>query len=203
MNPVSDKTRWLFALALVAALLPATGRAAEKPPAADGPPAVPSSFGFGRIATQAEIDRWNISIRPDGKGLPAGSGDVATGRTLYATKCAGCHGGTVATPPGTRLPGPALFNRPGGGSGGGRGRTVGNYWPYATTLFDYVRRAMPLNAPGTLTNEEVYALNAYVLFENQVIEAETVLNAVTLPKIRMPAQPLFVPDDRKGGPEVK
>ena len=80
---------------------------------------------------------------------------------------------------------------------------IGNYWPYATTVFDYIRRAMPFSQPGSLTNDEVYALTAYLLVANRVLDGKTVLNAQTLPKVIMPAQKLFVPDDRKGGPEVR
>lgn len=82
-------------------------------------------------------------------------------------------------------------------------KTIGNYWPYATTVFDYIRRAMPFSQPGSLTNEEVYHLTAYLLNANEIIDEKTVINAQTLPKIVMPARDLFVPDDRKGGPEIK
>ena len=82
-------------------------------------------------------------------------------------------------------------------------KTIGNYWPYATTVFDYVRRAMPFNAPGSLTNEEVYHLTAYLLNANEIIDEKYVINAQTLPKVIMPAQKLYVPDDRKGGAEIK
>lgn len=80
---------------------------------------------------------------------------------------------------------------------------IGNYWPYATTVFDYIRRAMPFNAPGSLTDEEVYSLTAYLLTANKILDEKTVLNATVLPKVMMPAQKFFVPDDRKGGPEVR
>jgi cytochrome c len=97
----------------------------------------------------------------------------------------------------------AIFNRRNPGTDYTKGRSIGNYWPYASTVFDYVRRAMPFNLPGSLTNDEVYAVTAYVLFENNVIPEATVLDATTLPKVRMPAQPRYVPDDRKGGPVIK
>lgn len=157
----------------------------------------PASFGFGRVATQAEIDRLDIDVRPDGKGLPTGSGVAAKGKLIFATKCVACHGvggigginGSLVT---TKTP-----------TDKKKEKTIGNYWPYATTVFDYIRRAMPFSQPGSLTNEEVYHLTAYLLNANEIIDEKTVINAQTLPKIVMPARDLFVPDDRKGGPEIK
>lgn len=155
----------------------------------------PASFGIGREATRSEIKAWDIDISPDGKGLPAGEGNVETGRTIYEIKCIACHGKN--------------------GSGGSYGRllgvmgdttktkTIGNYWPYSTTLFDYIRRAMPYNVPGSLKDNEVYSLSAYLLYINKIIDSTTSLNRSTLPKIKMPAQPYFVNDDRRGGPEVR
>ncbi len=158
---------------------------------------LPARFGFGKPATEVQITALDIDVRPDGVGLPAGSGTAAAGAVIFAAKCAACHGvgGTggpngalVVTPP---QPG----KRP--------DKVIGNYWPYATTVFDYIRRAMPFNAPGSLTNEDVYALTAYLLTANKILDEKTVLNAKTLPNVVMPAQKLFVPDDRKGGAEVK
>ncbi len=157
----------------------------------------PASFGFGRPATQAEITRLDIDVRPDGKGLPAGEGKPAVGKAIFSEKCAACHGvGGVGGPYGSLVSTTATTKkRP--------EKTIGNYWPYATTVFDYIRRAMPFNAPGSLTNEEVYNLTAYLLNANGIIDEKVVINALTLPKVMMPAQKLFVPDDRKGGPEIK
>ena len=154
-------------------------------------------FGFGKPATTAQITRLDIDVRPDGAGLPAGSGTAATGAVIFAATCAPCHGtGGTGGPNGALVTTtPAPGKRP--------GNVIGNYWPYATTVFDYVRRAMPFNKPGSLTNEAVYALTAYLLTANGILDEKTVLNAQTLPKVVMPAQKRFVPDDRKGGPEVK
>ncbi|MEI7582885.1 c-type cytochrome [Runella sp.] len=159
---------------------------------------LPSSFGFGRPATQAEIDKLDIDVRPDGKGLPTGSGISSRGKLIFDAKCVACHGaGGIGGPNGSLVTttADAKEKRP--------EKTIGNYWPYATTVFDYIRRAMPFNAPGSLTNEEVYHLTAYLLNANKLIDEKTVIDAKSLPKVVMPAQKLFIPDDRKGGPEVK
>ncbi|MBC7893537.1 MAG: cytochrome c [Sphingobacteriaceae bacterium] len=158
---------------------------------------IPVRFGFGQPATDAQIARLDLDVRPDGLGLPAGSGTATTGATIFAAKCAPCHGtGGTGGPNGalvTTTPAPGKRAE----------KVIGNYWPYATTVFDYIRRAMPFNAPGSLSDDEVYALTAYLLTANKILPEKTVLNAQMLPKITMPAQPLFVPDDRKGGPEVR
>lgn len=161
---------------------------------------MPAKFGFGRIATQAEIAKWDIDVRPDGKGLPAGEGDATKGKAIYALKCVACHGATGAEIPGVKLPAPALVSDTAAKS---KPKTIGNYWPYATTLFDYTRRTMPYNLPGSLSDNEVYSLTAYLLSANKIIKQETSLNAQTLPLIVMPARKLFITDDRKGGLEVK
>ncbi len=160
----------------------------------------PAGFSFGRRATVQEIARWDIAIRPDGRGLPVGSGNVQAGKIIYITKCAACHGATGIENPAVKLPAPALVSDTLTKS---KAKTIGNYWPYATTVFDYIRRTMPYNAPGSLTNNEVYSVTAYLLNANYLIKADAVINAKTLPGIKMPAQKLFVPDDRNGGPEVK
>ena len=158
---------------------------------------LPTRFGFGRAATAAEITRLDIDVRPDGKGLPAGQGQAAMGKQIFATKCAACHGtGGVGGPNGSLVTATdPSRKRP--------EKTIGNYWPYATTVFDYIRRAMPFSQPGSLTNDEVYHLTAYLLQANGIIDDKTVINAQTLPRVVMPAQKLFVPDDRTGGPEIK
>ncbi len=155
----------------------------------------PSSFGFGRPATASEIAVLNISIRPDGKGLPSGSGTATAGKAIFAVKCAACHGKT-----GTEGPFMQLVSKPGDSL---RIKTIGNYWPYATTIFDYTRRAMPFNAPGSLSDNEVYSLTAFLLAANHIIDSQEVINAKNLAGIKMPARERFVPDDRKGGPEVR
>lgn len=157
-------------------------------------------FGFGRPATAQEIAAWDIDVRPDGTGLPSGQGDVKKGKLLYALKCAACHGVDGIEKPGVKLPGGALV---GDTLASSRPKTIGNYWPYATTLFDYVRRAMPYNLPGSLSNDEVYSITAYLLSANKIIKDDAVLNTKNLYKVIMPAKKLFVMDDRKGGPEIK
>jgi Cytochrome c len=158
--------------------------------------AMPESFGFGRLATEEEIARWDIDVSLDGKGLPDGAGTVPEGRRIYAEKCAACHGKTGKEGPYNQLVGPA-------GDTTTRAKTIGNYWPYATTVFDYIRRTMPYNEPGSLSDEEVYSLTAYLLHANGIIDSALVLQKDNLPAVQMPAQHKFVPDDRRGGPEIK
>ena len=167
------------------------------------PPGWPSSFGFGRRATALEIAAWNLDVRPDGVGLPAGSGTVAHGAELYAVQCASCHGATGVEGPNDRLVGRLPGDAFPFGTEPAQIETIGNYWPYATTLFDYLLRAMPYDAPGSLTPEEVYSLTAYLLYLNEIIPEKAVMNAQTLPVVVMPAHDRFVPDDRRGGPEIR
>jgi S-disulfanyl-L-cysteine oxidoreductase SoxD len=155
----------------------------------------PASFGFGHTATPQEITAMDISIRPDGRGLPPGSGTAAAGKTIYAIKCAACHGKTGTEGPYARLIAPMGDTT--------KAKTIGNYWPYATTIFDYTRRAMPYNAPGSLSDAEVYSLTAFLLAANKIIDSSTVVDAQSLPLVKMPAHDLYVPDDRRGGPEVR
>ena len=156
-------------------------------------PGPPPRLGLGRAATAAEIKAWDIDVMPDGEGLPPGSGTPAGGAKIYARKCAACHGPSGTEGPFDRLVGrdQALV------------RTIGNYWPYATTVYDYVQRAMPLSAPGSLTPDEVYSLVAYLLWRNEIIAETAVIDARTLPRVVMPARDRFVVDDRRGGPEIR
>jgi len=159
----------------------------------------PASFGFGKAATPQQIAVWNIDVRPDGLGLPAGSGSVVQGKMIYNTKCMACHGSIEkALPPGAKLPAPVLVS-----DSASKVKAIGNYWPYASTVFDYIRRSMPYNLPGSLTDNEVYSVTAYLLNANKIIKADAVLDAKTLPMIVMPAQKLFINDDRHGGPEIR
>ena len=152
-------------------------------------------LGIGRPATQAEIAAWNIDIDRDGRKLPPGSGSVAQGRAVFEAQCASCHGTRGEGGIGDRLV-------------GGQGtlasakpvKTVGSFWPYAPTLFDYIRRAMPLNAPQSLSADEVYAVSAYLLHLNGLISDETTLDPKSLAAIRMPNRDGFVEDPR---PDVK
>jgi cytochrome c len=142
---------------------------------------------LGRPATAAEIKGWDISVGPDGVGLPPGSGTAAKGAVVYEQKCQACHGPKGAGQPNDRLV-------------GGQGtlasatpvRTIGSYWPYATTVFDYVRRAMPYVQPQSLTDDEVYAVTAYLLSLNGIIGQSDEINASTLPKVKMPNQENFI-----------
>ncbi|KJC39841.1 cytochrome c [Bradyrhizobium sp. LTSP857] len=154
-----------------------------------------SPYGIRRPATAAEIAGWNIDIGPDGSNLPEGHGTVSQGRAVFAQQCASCHGEKGEGGLGDRLV-------------GGQGtidtpkpiRTVGSYWPYATTLFDYIRRAMPQNAPQSLSNDDVYAVSAYILSLNGLVAADAALDAKSLAAIRMPNRDRFVGDAR---PDVK
>src|SRR5690348_1977501 len=160
----------------------------------------PGKFDFGATTSEQDIAAVSIAIGHDGKGLPAGKGDYATGKKVYETACAACHGANLQGVAG-------LPNMPAGAALrliGGRGTlttknpvmTVESYWPYATTLFDYVRRAMPFQAPGSLTAEEIYAVSAYILAEGNIIDKATVLDAQTLPRVQMPNRDGFIPDPR-------
>ena len=165
---------------------------------------LPDSFGFGKTATAAEIAAWDIDVKPDGQGLPAGSGTVDEGEALYVAQCAVCHGKTGVEGPNDRLVvHSADESFPDARDvDAWRQRTIGNYWPYATTLFDYIRRSMPMNMPGSLEANEVYALTAYLLHLNHIVAAGARLDATTLAHIEMPARNLFVPDDRQKYREV-
>jgi S-disulfanyl-L-cysteine oxidoreductase SoxD len=143
--------------------------------------------GQGRPASREEIALWDVSIGPDGVGLPPGSGSPPQGEAVYAAKCLPCHGEKGSGKPNDQLVG-------GLGTLAGQQpvKTVGSFWPYATTLFDYVRRAMPINAPKSLSDDEVYAVCAYILRLNGIIEEGDVMNAQTLPKVQMPNRDGFV-----------
>jgi hypothetical protein len=157
----------------------------------------PNSFAFGRKATKPEIEKLDIDVRPDGKGLPPGEGKVMSGLLIYKERCLSCHGNGANVK--EELPGGALFTL----DPKEKGKTIGSYWPYATTIFDYVRRAMPYNSPGSLTNQEVYHLTAYLLFANKIIAEDDIITQKTLPKIVMPAKIKFVNDDREGGNKIR
>ena len=162
-------------LAAVLTLICAVDAAAQ-----DGP-------GLGEPISADDLAPWDISIQPDGTGLPAGSGTVALGAQIYAVKCSACHGEKGVGQPNDRLV-------------GGQGtltelaqvRTIGSFWPYASTVFDYVRRAMPFQAPESLTNDEVYALTAYLLALNGIIDEDDAMNARTLARVRMPNRDGFI-----------
>ena len=142
---------------------------------------------LGVEVTPDQVTGWAISIPPDGTGLPTGSGTAAAGAEVYISKCLACHGEEGAGQPNDRLVG-------GHGtiSGDAPVKTIGNYWPYATTVFDYIRRAMPYMQPQSLTSDETYAATAYLLELNGIIEKNDLMNAETLPNVEMPNAGNFV-----------
>jgi cytochrome c len=144
---------------------------------------------LGRVATPDEIAGWDISIDPSGAGLPAGSGTARAGAAIFAAKCSGCHGESGGGKPNDQLVGGSLTTTP-------PVKTVGSYWPYATTLFDYIRRAMPLPESKSLKDEEVYALAAFILAQNKIIGEDDVMDARTLPQVKMPNRDGFVRFER-------
>jgi len=142
---------------------------------------------FGQPITPADLAPWDISIAPDGAGLPPGSGTPAQGAKVYA-ECALCHGEKGSGGPS----GPLVGGGPLNSTDRDPVKLIGNYWPYATTIFDYTRRAMPWQQPKTLTDDEVYALAAYILALNKIIGENDVMNAETLPKVKMPNRDGFI-----------
>lgn len=149
------------------------------------------TYGLGRSPTAEEIKAWDVTIPPDGKGLPPGSGTAALGKPIYTDRCASCHGAT-----GKEGKYDILV--------GGQGtlatdkplQTIGSFWPHATTLWSYINRAQPLDEPGSLTSDQVYAVTAYLLYLNGIIGENDVIDAKTLPQVRMPNRDGFVPDPR-------
>jgi S-disulfanyl-L-cysteine oxidoreductase SoxD len=146
----------------------------------------------GRRASAIEVAAADITVFPDGSGLPPGRGTAREGRRIYATRCAACHG--------EKGEGSDDFHALAGGRGSLNSAlpllTVGSYWPYATTLWDYTRRAMPYAQPGSLTTTEVYAVTAFVLYLNGIVAEDAVLDQATLPRVGMPNRDGFVPDGR-------
>ena len=151
-------------------------------------------YSFGSTPSQTELDRF-YAVMPDGRGLPPGSGSVEQGKVVYTEQCVACHGANLQGGIGDRLI-------------GGRGtlvnndpakapmKTIESYWPYATTIFDYVKRTMPFNTPDSLSNDQVYAVTAYILSEAKIVPPETVLDAVSLAAVKMPNRDGFIPDPR-------
>ncbi|GIX28914.1 MAG: cytochrome c [Burkholderiales bacterium] len=182
-------------LAMAAALAAASCATVEhmKASMSGAKPAV----AYGKPISLAEIASWDIDIRtPDGKGLPPGSGTVAQGKQVYEAKCAACHGADAKGGPqyGTMVGGINSFTT------NQRVLTPGSMYPYAPILFDYIRRAMPMDRPQSLTSDEVYAVSAYILYLNGLIPENFVMNAQTMPTIQMPNRNGFILDDR---PDVK
>jgi S-disulfanyl-L-cysteine oxidoreductase SoxD len=155
------------------------------------PAQTPDFKNIGRTPTEDEVRAWDISVGPDGKGLPPGNGNAKDGARIFAEKCAPCH---TPTAEGGKL-GPALV----GGTGTLKSlhpvQTVGSYWPFPTTLWDYVNRAMPRGQGGTLGPDEVYSLTAFLLYRNGIVQETDVLDAKSLPKVQMPNRNGFVPQN--------
>jgi S-disulfanyl-L-cysteine oxidoreductase SoxD len=164
------------------------------------------AFGSGTVSAQApnlgkpiraaDIAQWDIDIEPDGAGLPAGSGTSDLGASIFADQCAACHGdggkGATTTTSGAPAAPPVVSDVKRNGIDDTT-LTIANYWPYATTLFDYIRRAMPWTSPRSLTDDQVYALTAYILAQNKLIDGKQVIDAQTLPQVRMPNRDGFIP----------
>jgi len=178
---MSRLAKVVYIVFLLIALLPAASALAET-----------GAYGIGTPATSEEIAGWDIDIRPDGMGLPPGSGSVEDGEMMYEQKCASCHGsfgeGVGRYPVLAGGEGTLTNDRP--------DKTVGSYWPYASTLWDYIHRAMPFPQPQSMTDDEVYAITAYVLYLNDLVEDDFVLTADNLASIEMPNRDGFFFDDR-------
>jgi len=156
----------------------------------------PATLGIGRPATASEIAAWDIDVGPDGVGLPPGRGTAADGAPVFAAKCAGCHGKTGKEGPNDVLVGRIPNDEFPFARDPKAPKTIGSYWPYATTVFDYIRRAMPPDKPGSLKDDEVYNLTAFLLAQNELIAQDAVIDATSLPKVKMPARDHFKPDTR-------
>jgi S-disulfanyl-L-cysteine oxidoreductase SoxD len=157
-----------------------------------GSPAPTTGPRLGRVATSQEIAASDISIPPSGAGLPAGSGTAKQGEAVYVAQCQACHG-----PKGVGKPADPLVGGIGSLATANPVRTVGSFWPYATTLFDYTRRAMPATKPLSLSSDEVYAVTAYLLYLNGIIAENAEMNAKTLPQVKMPNRDGFIDRSRK------
>jgi cytochrome c len=165
----------------------ATTTPRETMPAAPARKVAPKSPGLGVPATAAQIESADVSIGPDGVGLPPGSGTPAQGEAIFNTKCIACHG-----PQGSGTVNDQLVGGQGTLTSTAPIKTIGSYWPYATTVFDYLRRAMPYPTPHSLSDQEVYALTAYLLSLNGVIDKDAVMDAKTLPQVHMPNRGNFI-----------
>jgi S-disulfanyl-L-cysteine oxidoreductase SoxD len=157
-----------------------------------GAPAPTTGPRLGRAATPQQVAAWDISIPPSGAGLPAGSGTAKQGEAVYVAQCQACHG-----PKGVGKPADPLVGGIGSLATANPVRTVGSFWPYATTLFDYTRRAMPATKPLSLSSDEVYAVTADLLYLNGIIDENAEMNAKTLPQVKMPNRDGFIDMSRK------
>lgn len=146
------------------------------------------SYGLGQAITEGDIKAWDITVLPDGTNLPAGSGTAAQGAKVFAEKCAICHGEEAKGGKNAAL----ISDQPLAGQGIEANKTIKNFWANATTLYDYIRRAMPWPSPRTLSDEEVYQLTAFLLAGNKLIDEKTVLDAKSLPQVKMPNRDNFI-----------
>lgn len=172
---------WLILLALLAAVAVSAAALAQTAP-----------YNLGRAPADAEIRAWDITISSDGKGLPPESGTAKEGATLYARQCANCHGsaGSEDLSTGARFP---LVGGQDSLTSRHPVRTIGSYWPFATTVWDFINRAMPIGAEGSLKADEVYALTAFLLYRNGILKEADVMDAKSLPKVEMPNRKSFSP----------
>jgi mono/diheme cytochrome c family protein len=161
------------------------------------------TYGVGRAPTAEELKAWDLTIPPDGQGLPPGQGTAVLGKPVYAERCAACHGENGDDPKYRALVGgrgpltsAELSENLDWVLGGKPVLTIGRFWPYATTLWSYINRAQPFDEPGSLTHDQVYAVTAYLLYLNGIIGEADVLDAGTLPAVKMPNRNGFVPDSR-------
>jgi mono/diheme cytochrome c family protein len=170
------------------------GAKAQHAPSSSRPNAehAPPPAGLGRLASAEELKQRDITTLPDGAGLPDGKGTAAQGEAVYRDKCASCHGANGEGKP----EGPQLVGGVGSLANDNPIKTVGSFWPYATTVWDYIHRAMPLNQPGGLSADDTYSITAFLLNRNKIIEANEIISKETLPKVRMPNRDGFVPDAR-------
>jgi S-disulfanyl-L-cysteine oxidoreductase SoxD len=188
-------TRERVRLLLAAAVLAAAPLAAF---AADGAAAAPH-YGFGTTPGAPELGRF-FAIPPDGRGLPPGRGTAAEGARIYAERCAACHGEKLEGIPQPGIGGDKLIGGRGSLASGMPVKTIESYWPYATTVFDYVKRAMPFSSPGSLSDDQVYSVVAYILAQAKIIQPTDVMDKESLPRVQMPNRDGFVPDPR---PEIE
>jgi S-disulfanyl-L-cysteine oxidoreductase SoxD len=156
------------------------------------------TFALGHTPASDQLKAIDIEVTPDGKGLVPGTGTAAAGKDVYTRRCETCHG-----PTGTEGPQDVLVGGQGSLATNRPLKTVGSYWPYATTLWDYIRRAMPFDHPGTLTPDEIYGVTAYVLFMNGIVGEQDALNQTTLPQVKMPNRDGFVADPRPDVPVAR
>jgi cytochrome c len=151
---------------------------------------VSGPVGLGKPISENQIRAWNIDVGPSGAGLPPGSGTAIAGEKLYQQQCASCHGDQGQGGVANRLVGGGALNT------NSPVKTVGSFWPYSTTIFDYVKRAMPHQAPQSLTDDQVYAATAYILYLNKIIAKDAVMDAKTLPLVKMPNKDGFISVER-------